>query len=242
MRYGIFSDVHSNLEAFEAVLSYYQETERIDRYIFLGDIVGYGASPCQVLELLKNLSPVCVAGNHDLAVIDEFSLGYYNRCAKESLLWTKEKLSAESSAYLRTFPLIYEGDNFVCVHGSLIDPQKFNYILDVDDAYLNLSFLKKQICFIGHSHLEEFFCGEGEKIRHYRRAQVIIEREKKYIVNVGSVGQPRDGDRRACLCVYDSDRRNVVFERIDYDVENSAKKILDAGLPKILANRLYRGY
>jgi diadenosine tetraphosphatase ApaH/serine/threonine PP2A family protein phosphatase len=241
MRYGIFSDVHSNLEAFQAVYDYYKK-QKIDKFIFLGDIIGYGADPRQVISLLKTLNPRCIAGNHDWALLDKFSIDRFNPQAKEAILWTKTELFPEQIRYLRTFELTHETDDFICVHGSLEEPHKFNYILDTTDAEINFPLLKKKICFVGHSHRREVFCLKEDRSSRLFTNTIKIRNDEKYIINVGSVGQPRDRDPRASLCVYDSDKNIVIFKRLDYNIKGAAAKILKAGLPSVLAERLYIGY
>jgi predicted phosphodiesterase len=241
MRYGIFSDVHSNLEAFEVVVDSYKK-ERIDKFIFLGDIIGYGANPSQVISLLKTLNPVVVAGNHDWAVIDKFSIKYFNIYAREAIIWTKNNLKKEDFSYLHTFKIIHKENNFICVHASPKQPHEFNYIWNVADAWENFFLFKEKICFIGHSHKKEgFFLEEKGEIFYLQKDQIRLNYHGKYIINVGSVGQPRDGDNRACFCIYDSDENLVIFRRIEYNIKKAADKILKQGLPSLLAFRLYQG-
>ncbi|MCM8786568.1 MAG: metallophosphatase family protein [Candidatus Omnitrophica bacterium] len=240
MRYGIFSDVHSNLEAFSIVYDFYKSNQ-IDKYIFIGDIVGYGANPKECLYLLKNLNPVSIAGNHDWAAVGKLELDYFNEYAKIALLWTKEKISFDDCLYIKSFLLFYEEDNFVCVHGSLEEPQKFNYILGIMDSWRNFSLLKKDILFVGHSHRRESYVYCNGKVMYMPDMELEIQKNTKYIINVGSVGQPRDRDNRSCVCIYDSDRRRVFFKRLEYNIKKAAEKILEEGLPQILATRLYIG-
>lgn len=241
MRYAIFSDVHGNLEALTSVLDYYQN-EKIDKFIFNGDIVGYGANPCECLRLLKDLNPIVVAGNHDWGAIDNLSLDYFNEYAKEALTWTKERLSIEDNRYLKSFELIYQENNFICVHSSLQNPEEFNYLFGISDAYANFFLLKKQLLFIGHTHrVEAYRCSEG-KVSCSLESPLKIKPKEKYIINTGSVGQPRDRDSRASLCIYDSDENIVIFKRLEYNIKKAADKILAQKLPQMLAERLYVGW
>ena len=256
MRYGIFSDIHSNLEAFEVILKYFKK-EKIDRYIFLGDIIGYGANPQEVITLLKSLNPLSIAGNHDWAAIDKISIEYFNPYAQEAILWTKKNLSQQDFSYLHTFKITYEAADFVCVHGSLDNPQRFNYIRNVNDAKMNFPFLKRQLCFIGHSHRLEIYYRPVNNSSHQGVAgksagifipeknedcEIKLSEGTKYIVNVGSVGQPRDRNPRAALCIYDCDKNVLIFKRLTYNIEKAAEKILQRGLPSLLARRLYSGW
>jgi putative phosphoesterase len=240
MRYGIFSDVHSNLEAFEVALKFY-EKERIDKFIFCGDIIGYGADPRQCLSLLKSLNPICVSGNHDWAAINKFNLNYFNPYARQALIWTKEELTASDLNYLGTFSLTHKEDNFICVHGSLDNPAQFNYIIYSYEARRSFSLLRRQIIFVGHSHRREAFCLENNKISYLNDAKIKIKPKAKYIINDGSVGQPRDGDPRLSVCVYDSDEKVVIFKRLEYNIKKAADKILAKGLSDMLAIRLFQG-
>jgi len=241
MRYGIFSDVHSNLEALQEAAKWYNH-QNIDKYIFLGDIVGYGANPCETISLLKELNPTSIAGNHDWVSIGKFDINYFNPYAKEAVLWTERMLKKEQREFLHTLPLIYEEQSFICVHGSLFEPQDFNYILAPQDALLNFKIMKKKICFIGHSHCAEAYILKNDKLFYSKDIRIDLKSENKYIINVGSVGQPRDKDNRLCICIYDDSIDVVIFNRLEYNIKKAANKILNVGLPSILANRLYTGY
>ncbi|MEM7816793.1 MAG: metallophosphoesterase family protein [Candidatus Aenigmatarchaeota archaeon] len=248
MIYGIFSDVHSNLEAFEIVLNFYKK-EKIEHFIFLGDIVGYGANPKEVISLLKKINSIYIAGNHDWATIDKLDLRYFNIYAKEAIVWTKSILEEEDLLFLNTFSLVYEGENFYCVHSSLDIPSQFKYISEPNEAWSNFSLMKKEILFIGHTHRTEIYHLDNDTLYYYNINTILKNKEAKfflkegkYIVNVGSVGQPRDGDHRASLCIYDSVEKMLTFKRLEYNIKKASEKILKKGLPKVLASRLYFGY
>ncbi|MBU1112709.1 MAG: metallophosphatase family protein [Candidatus Omnitrophica bacterium] len=240
MKYAVFSDVHGNLEAFKAALDVYYR-EKIDHYIFLGDIVGYGAEPKECLSRLKELKAVVVAGNHDWAVSGKFPANNLNIYAREAIFWTQKRLKKEDLAYLDKFSLTVEEEDFICVHGSLKSPHEFDYIFDLDDASVNFNFLQKKICFIGHTHRPGIYCQGNDKISYIEQPEIRLEPGKRYIVNVGSVGQPRDGDPRASFCIYDDEAESLQIIRVGYDVAKSASAILNQGLPAMLANRLYDG-
>lgn len=240
MRYGIFSDVHGNLEAFAAVCDYYKR-EKIDKYIFAGDIVGYGANPRECIRILQALNPVLVAGNHEWAATDKLSLDYFNEYAKAALIWTKNELLLEDTRYLNSFALIYQEGNFICVHGSLVRPEDFNYLGSISDAYSNFALLEKQLLFAGHSHKAQIYSLSKENVSYHPETSIKIKPDEKYIINAGSVGQPRDRDPRASVCIYDSDANMVILERLEYNIKEAADKILNAGLPALLAERLYVG-
>lgn len=241
MRYGIFSDVHSNIEAFTVVLAYY-EKENIDRYIFLGDILGYGANPKEAITLLNDLNPVCICGNHDRAAINKFDVRFFNPAARNAIIWTKKQLSRDDTRYLNSFSLTYEEPHFICVHASLNHPEKFNYVWGITEAGLNFPLFSQQICFMGHSHKMGGYILKDNNVSYLYEQTITLETGARYIINAGSVGQPRDRDPRASACIYDSDKNLITFTRIEYDIKQAADKILKSGLPEIFASRLYVGW
>jgi predicted phosphodiesterase len=241
MRYGIFSDIHSNIEAFMAVCEQYSQ-EHIDRYIFLGDIIGYGANPKETIALLKDLNPFCICGNHDWAAINKFDVRFFNHAARAAIIWTKKQISRDDTRYLSTFSLTYEEPHFICVHASLNNPEKFNYVWGIAEASLNFPLFSQQICFMGHSHKMGGYILKNNNVSYVYEHTISIESDARYIFNAGSVGQPRDRDPRACLCIYDSDENLVTFKRIEYNIKQAADKILEHGLPEIFASRLYVGW
>jgi putative phosphoesterase len=240
MRYAIFSDIHSNLEAFEEAIKFYRK-EKIDRYIFLGDIAGYGANPKEVIALLKGINPVSIAGNHDWALADRLSVENFNEYAEDTLIWTRKIITKKETEYINAFPLTHEESNFFCVHGTLNEPQKFNYLLGINDARLNFTLLKKQILFVGHSHKAQIYHANSDGIFFYPQTEVRIKPDERYIINVGSIGQPRDRDRRLSFCVYDTDEEVARIIRLDYNITKASEKIIKAGLPAMLSSRLFIG-
>ncbi|MFH1771412.1 MAG: metallophosphoesterase [Candidatus Omnitrophota bacterium] len=253
MRYAIFSDIHGNLEAFSSLIESLNETQ-IDKFIFIGDIIGYGADPCQCISMLKSMNPAAIAGNHDWAVTGRLSLDYFNSVARQALLWTKKQLGNEELKYLDTFTLVHDEDDFVCVHGSLREPEKFNYVWDIEDASYNFSLFQKKICFLGHSHkMAAYFIDERSKearillhkgeIQTYLSGFTIhLKENERYLINVGSVGQPRDEDPRLSMCIYDSQKKEIELRKLSYDIVKAAKKIIDNCLPSVLASRLFEGW
>ncbi|MFH1220536.1 MAG: metallophosphoesterase family protein [Candidatus Eisenbacteria bacterium] len=241
MRYVMISDIHANLEALEAARV---EIKRIspDRVLCLGDIVGYGASPVECIEAVKQLAGVTVAGNHDFGVAGRTNIRYFNSYARHAVLWTVGALEPEHLAYLGSLPLTHvEDGRFRIVHATPSDPAIWDYIFSREQALREFGAFPEQICFVGHSHQAGIFRmdEDGGVERDVSTIEVVAGR--KYIINVGSVGQPRDGDSRACLCTYDSDTGGVAMVRVDYDVKAAQKRIISAGLPAVLANRLAYG-
>jgi len=240
MLYVIFSDVHSNLQALEAAAGTFPKGDHV-RMVFAGDIVGYGADPDECVEMLSSLGPESVLGNHDAAVIDKTDISYFNEWAAEAVLWTKEHMNQSGKDRLRMLPLVYEEDLFTVVHGTLHDPGKFMYMTSAADATHTFEALKTRICFVAHSHVPGIFTLRGGSAYQSFREKLDLKESEKYIINVGSVGQPRDNDSRACYCTYDSDKGEVRFHRVEYDIKAARENIIKAGLPQILGDRLLVG-
>ena len=241
MRYCVFSDVHGNLEAFEAALAAFAN-EKIDRHIFLGDVVGYGADPHACITALKMLKPqILAAGNHEWGVLQLLDMEYFNEYAEAAVEWTRNLLTKEELEYLKSFRLFCEAWDLTFVHGSLEQPARFKYVLDNDDAELSLRFSKTPLCFVGHTHVACAYYFDEGKVVSTKGPKVRIEAGKKCIINVGSVGQPRDGDTRASYVIYDDTEKTVEIKRVAYDIKTAQKKILKAGLPAWLASRLSEG-
>jgi len=240
MRYGIFSDIHANLEAFEMVLEAFKN-EYIDRYIFVGDIVGYGADPVECISILRQINPIAVAGNHDWAAVGLFDKKWFNQYAEQAIKFTGSVLSEEEKNYLKSLELTKQIDTIGIVHGSLDSPDMFKYVYDLFDAEVCLEESLNHICLIGHTHRPVIFYMKGFDVNYVVESEVHIQDGTRYLINVGSVGQPRDGNPYACYCVYDSDKRFFQIKRVPYDIHKAQEKILNAGLPHILADRLPQG-
>lgn len=240
MRCGIFSDVHSNLEALETVVHAF-ENERIDRYFFVGDAVGYGPNPHECIEIIKGLQGVCIAGNHDWATVEKIDMRYFNPMAKEAIRWTRLKASREDMAFLDKLELVFIGDEFIAVHGTRQEPSFFHYLMDKIQAEEMFELMERNLAFVGHSHLPGVFIKNKNSIRYLTCSDIQLEPGCRYIVNVGSVGQPRDGNPMAVYCVYDTETGIVSIKRTNYDIETTQKKIFQVGLPPFLAARLETG-
>lgn len=241
MRYAIFADIHSNLEAMEAVENALKK-EKPDEYLCVGDIVGYGANPGECIDKVRRLASIIIAGNHDWAVAGKFDIGYFNIYAKKAVLWTQQNITEEEKNFLSHLPLIYETQLFTLIHGTLIHPEDFGYVIDNVGAKENMQIQKTPFCFIGHSHIPEIYTiTEEDLVLGEESKEIIAVKENKYLINVGSVGQPRDGDPRAAYCIFDTDKKSISIKRVEYDVKKTCNKILAAGLPQILAYRLLEG-
>jgi predicted phosphodiesterase len=241
MRYGILSDIHSNLEALEAVIEVYKN-ESIDKYLCVGDVVGYASNPNECIEKISLFCMITVAGNHDWGCVNLFPVDYFNPDAKEAIFWTRKKLDENNRYYLKALKLVYKNEDLTLVHGTLDKPQDFNYMTDEHVARGTFRLLETSICFVGHSHVAGIFIQDKKERIHYSEdAYVDIKEENKYIVNVGSVGQPRDGKSQAAYCIYDTDKKQIQIKRINYDIQTTRKKIINLGLPTFLGDRLIIG-
>jgi len=240
LRYAIFSDVHANLEAFEAVLKDARR-ERADRFISLGDIVGYGPNPNECIKLTHKFACLSLAGNHDWIVLNLREIACLNPYAQQALLWSKENLTPARLDYLQSLPLFAQIDNLYLVHASPEQPVNWDYIRSLEDAKLNFKCFKGQICLVGHSHLPKIVVEDGTTYWIHSSSEIAIEEGKRYIINVGSVGQPRDGNVKACYALYNTVTNCFQLRRVSYDLVTTQEKMLLAGLPYCLAARLALG-
>lgn len=241
MRYGIFADIHGNLEALETVIKAYAK-ENIDQYVCAGDIVGYGSNPKKCLQLVKNLKAIVVAGNHDYAVCGLSDISHFSLPAREAVLWTKKQLVETELSYLSSLPLTITKEKFIVVHSSLNSPLDWHYITDKSSACQSFTSQETPLCFVGHSHVPGIFLEENRQIIASPQDKIKFKIGIKYIINVGSVGQPRDGNPKACYTVYDTETNLLEIKRMGYNLEITQEKIIKAGLPQILAERLAGGH
>jgi diadenosine tetraphosphatase ApaH/serine/threonine PP2A family protein phosphatase len=242
MRYAILSDVHSNIEALTAIRRAL-EAEGVDRYICLGDVVGYGASPNECCDMLRDLCDVTLLGNHDAAVAGRMDYSFYYDAARQALDWSASVLRAENLSWLKTLPYSCRVGQVGFCHGSPLDPEAYEYIFALEQALelLPHSVDLPEVTFIGHSHLCKAFAIGRQDVKDVVSPRFSLRRGHKYIISVGSVGQPRDYDSRSCCVVYDTERRSVEFVRVEYDIEKSAQKIFDADLALNFGRRLFIG-
>lgn len=237
---ALISDVHANLESLMAILADIKKND-IKEILFIGDAVGYGPDPDECLRIIETECSVMIAGNHDWAAIGLTDIAFFNSAARSAIKWTMERLSSENIQLLRRFKLteaIPEKDLFL-VHSTPKEPQRWSYLLAQRDVVTNFDYFHTKICFLGHTHLP--FIAElkphGEIVVHNDKTEVL--EGSRYIVNAGSVGQPRDGDPRACYCIYD--KESIYFRRVKYDVTNTQNKMSKYGLPEYLIERLSYG-
>lgn len=232
MKLALISDIHSNFEALSAVLDEIQR-RAIDEIICLGDIIGYGPDPVQCLEVVRDRNIVCLLGNHDVAAFDPGQRATFTRLARAAIEWTAPILQQPHIAFLRSLPYAVKRHGCTFVHAAPLDPEAFEYILNDFSASRHFGGFTTPICFIGHTHQPDIFC-EDMTTR-------TVQRGMRFIVNAGSIGQPRDGDPRACFGVFDADAFTFEHVRVPYDISTTAQKIMAAGLPRQLAERLSVG-
>jgi len=241
MRYAVYSDIHSNLEAFEAVLADIKR-QKVDSRIFLGDIVGYGPNPNECIDLLKTNADVILGGNHDAAAAGKMSPAYFNVYAKASMEWTIKELTKDNIEFLKELESSKVLDDFQIAHSTPFEPDNWNYLTSLQDAHENYHTLEKEVCFIGHSHqplIVEFI--DEINILPIKDMYKTVEKNRKYIVNAGSIGQPRDSNPEPCYIIYDTKTESIEYRRVEYNIEKVQKKMKKFELPKYLIDRLALG-
>ncbi len=268
MKYAILSDIHGNLEAFTTVLNKCRELN-VDSYVCLGDVVGYNADPKACLDMVRGLKDIIVVkGNHDeYASNNDEKMEGFNPHARAAVLWTKDQLTTDDRAWLAELPmrLTIKGSNMTIVHATLDSPDTWGYIFDAHHAADNFSYQFTQLCFCGHSHVPIAFAKKPLSMRTDRAIEEVpwavqassngmevnpeeadfitlkVESGVKYLINIGSIGQPRNRDPRASFAVYDTEARELYRYRLPYAIPQTQAKILAAGLPDRLASRLALG-
>jgi len=239
VRLAIFSDVHANLEALEVVLADARE-QRCTGYVCLGDVVGYNANPHECVEIIQELDCPIVKGNHDEQASLLESSRDFNEMAEAAIQWTRDNLTKEDKQWLRDLRLQRQVRDFTIVHATLDTPEQWGYVFNNLDAAASFTYQHTTICFFGHTHVPIAFVRD-EGVQRVRIDKLRIEPRKKYFINTGSVGQPRDADWHAAYCIYHVESNLVELRRLKYDLETAQKKIINAGLPQVLAERLAIG-
>ena len=239
MRFAIFSDIHSNLEAFEAVLADARDNNCTD-FVCLGDVVGYNANPHECVERVREMDCPVVKGNHDEQASLLESSRDFNEMAEAAIQWTRDHLTEADKEWLRDLKLQRQVRDFTIVHATLDTPEQWGYVFNNLDAAASFTYQHTPVCFFGHTHVPMAFIRD-EGVQRRQIDKLRIEPGNKYFINVGSVGQPRDGDWRAAYCIYHIESNLVEQRRLKYDLETAQNKIIDAGLPRLLAERLALG-
>lgn len=239
MRYAVIADIHANLEALEVVLADSKE-QKCTHYCCVGDVVGYNANPKECLDIVRSMGMPVVKGNHDEYCSSEEDLEGFNPHAAEAVNWTRRQLSTEDRQWLRDLKYVRLVASFSMVHATLDGPQRWGYVFDKLAAAASFTYQNTAICFFGHTHVPVAFVRDSV-VRGGTYSKFKTEPGKKYFVNVGAVGQPRDGNPKAGYVVYDLNEGTIELRRLDYDIAKTQKKIMDAGLPQRLADRLALG-
>ncbi len=238
-RFAILGDIHGNWEALMAVLDDAQ-THAVTSYVCVGDIVGYNANPAECVSRIQELTPAVVRGNHDHYCSHDECLEDFHPLAANVIDWTRRQLTPEQVTFLRHLRLSLRIEGFTVVHSTLDMPEKWGYVFDVLEAEAHFNYQTTAVCFHGHTHVPVVFEKTGRVVRSdSRKFHVMLGR--KYFVNVGSVGQPRDGDARASYVIYDVAQKLIEFRRVPYDIRRAQEKIRQVGLPERLAKRLEIG-
>ena len=243
MRYAILGDIHSNLSALETVLADVK-TEGVDGVLSVGDVVGYGAAPTEVVQIVRELGVTVVKGNHDAACVGEIDLAYFNPYARAAVDWTRSELDKDDLEWLAGLPLVEHLEGCVVSHGTLANPERFDYIQCTDDADPSLDELEQLVCFVGHTHVPVSImrlADSPNRTAYSVEYDLDLTEVARAIINVGSVGQPRDEDARTIYGLYDTDESRVWLRRLEYNVGREAARIRNAGLPSMLADRLFLG-
>lgn len=245
MRLAIISDIHSNFEALKSVLPQIDQ-DGVDAILNLGDIVGYNASPNECLELLQEKPVVSLAGNHDLALLEVSRAQNFNIIAYQALLWSREQVKPEYLDFFRSLPITREGKGFIACHGTPTSTDAyvvfhfqgkrvFNYLRHLPDM---------RVCFFGHTHRRALWYRDVRgkiALMPSRPYEMRLDRSCLYLINPGSVGQPRDGNPEAAYAIFDDEEFSIHFKSVPYDVKTAQRRILKAGLPEYLAERLAQG-
>lgn len=239
MKYAIIADIHANLEALQVVLKDAKE-QHCTHYACLGDVVGYNANPKECLDIIRETGMPCIKGNHDEYCSNEGTMDGFNPYAAEAVSWTRKQLSPEDRKWLRELKYLRLVASFSIVHATLDGPQRWGYVFDRLAAAASFTYQNTNVCFFGHTHVPVAFIRDSV-VRGGTYSKFKVEPGRKYFVNVGAVGQPRDGNPKAGYVVYDLDEGTIELRRLDYDIPTAQAKIIKAGLPPRLAERLALG-
>lgn len=239
MRFAIIADIHGNMEAFQTVL---QDTkdQGCTHYVCLGDVVGYGANPKECLDIVRDMGMPCVKGNHDDYCSTDEPLEGFNPHAAAAVHWTRKQLSEDDRQWLRDLKYVRMVTSFTIVHATLDAPHRWGYVFDKLAAATSFTYQNTQLCFFGHTHVPVAFMRDSV-VRGGTYSKFKIDASKKYFINVGAVGQPRDNNPKSAYVVYDVNEGTIELRRLDYDIPKAQQKIRAAGLPDRLAERLAYG-
>lgn len=237
---AILGDIHANIDALNAVLED-ATAENVTDILCVGDVVGYNAAPNECMEIIKKHASLTVCGNHDHYCGFNESLEDFHPVAANVIEWTRRELTSENIEWLKKLPYSVVNKNITLVHSTLDMPERWGYVFDSIEAESHLNYQNTQICFHGHTHVPAIFKKQGMMVERIPAQNIRIELGKKYFINTGSVGQPRDGNPQASYCIFCPESKEVLFKRVVYDIAAAQTKIRAAGLPERLAARIERG-
>jgi diadenosine tetraphosphatase ApaH/serine/threonine PP2A family protein phosphatase len=245
MKIGILGDIHANTEALRAVVDALRR-EQVETWVQVGDIVGYGPEPSECIDIVRELGCITCLGNHDAAVLGLLDTSYFNNFARAAINWTVPRLRPSDLEFLRGLPLVVRRPPFTVVHGTLHLPEQFGYVISAVEALDSLRQQDTRLCFVGHSHVPAIYLrrdASPQEIHQVTNSESEISYRgfDRVLMNVGSVGQPRDEDPRAAYGLVDTDLEIASVKRVNYDIAGVQRKIREAGLPEVLANRLALG-
>jgi predicted phosphodiesterase len=239
MKYAIIADIHGNLDAFQVVLEDIR-AQNVNHIVCLGDVVGYNANPKECLQIVRDMNIPVVKGNHDEYCSTDNPLDGFNPHAAEAVHWTRNQLSDDDKKWLRDLKYSRMAANFTMVHATLDAPERWGYVFDKLAAAASFPYQNTQMCFFGHTHVPVAFMRDTV-VRGGTYSKFKVDSSKKYFINVGAVGQPRDNNPKSAYVIYDMDAQTIELRRLDYDIAAAQAKILAAGLPERLAERLAYG-
>jgi len=239
MKYAIIADIHGNWEALQVVLEDIR-AQNATHTVCLGDVVGYNANPKECLQVIRDMNIPVVKGNHDEYCSTDNALDGFNPHAAEAVHWTRDQLTDDDKQWLRDLKYSRMAANFTMVHATLDAPDRWGYVFDKLAAAASFPYQNTQMCFFGHTHVPVAFMRDTV-VRGGTYSKFKVDPSKKYFINVGAVGQPRDNNPKCAYVIYDMDAQTIELRRLDYDIETAQKKILAAGLPERLAERLAYG-
>jgi len=239
MKYAILGDIHANLEALQTVLEDAQK-EKATHYACVGDVVGYAADPKECMKTIRALNCPVVKGNHDEYASVDDECEHFRPIAADAIKWTRKQLTEEERQWLKSLKFVRFVESFTLVHATLDMPQKWGYVMDKLAAASSFSYQNTTVCFYGHTHSPMAFVRDGI-VKGGQFERLRVEPGKKYFINVGSVGQPRDGNPLAAYVLYDMIANTIVLKRLPYDIKKAQEKIYAVGLPEKCATRLEMG-
>ncbi|MGJ8676543.1 MAG: metallophosphoesterase family protein [Akkermansiaceae bacterium] len=237
LKTAIFSDIHANFNALEAVIKDAQ-SQNVQNFACLGDIVGYGPNPSDCIAAMQEINCVCVKGNHDDDASNDRNLENLNKQAKLSLEWTRKSLSDSQKSWLAQLPYQRRLGRNMLVHSSITKPETWEYVRNRFDAEVAMLNQQTPICFFGHTHVPVTYVKKGNSVTKLTDTDIELSPDEKYLINVGSVGQPRDGIAKACYAIFDREKRTISLRRVSYDIQSVVKEIDNLGLPSELGARL----